>query len=675
MTRRYALGRDWLVVVAAVAAAAGEAAPPTAAPGDGMWSVAALEPPAVPQPSAQADWPRDDVDRFVLANLLRDGLAPPPAADPRALARRLSFDLHGLPPAPEAVDRFVAAVAAVGLDAAVAALVDELLASERFGEHLARSWLDVVRYADSNGFDWDEFRPQAWRYRDYVVGAFNADKPFDQFIREQLAGDELVAGSPRTRAEQDALVATGYLRLGPHDNAAGLFDEQDRSRAELLADLTETTATAFLGLTFSCCRCHDHKHDPFPQTDHYRLRAFFAPVRFADDLALDLAPEQEVIRGHNRAVAEDLARFEAELALTRESDTPARAALAARIDALRADTRAFTHGLVMTDGTAVPRTHVLVQGDHRHPGDTVEPGIPALFDPHPTAIPAPPNPRSSGRRLALAEWIVSPANPLTARVIVNRIWLWVHGRALVATPDDFGTAGAAPLDRALLDHIACRFVADGWSVKRLVRQLVTGATYRQAARGDVDHVGLRRPRRLSAEQVRDALLTVSGLLDDRRGGPPVWPPLPPEVLASNPAFLDDNAEKTKGWYPSPPEALGCRSLYLVQKRNTPVPLLATLDLPDNAVPCGRRTVSTTAPQALALLNGALAADAARALAARVAHEAGADPDSRLDRLFALALQRPPADEERAACRDLLARGALVEVCRALLNSAEFMYVD
>jgi hypothetical protein len=674
MTPRRRPRWHWLVVAALAAPAAADPQGLAHAP-RGPWAVEPLIPPVVPQPAVHADWPRGDADRFVLAKLLGDGQPPPPPADPRALARRLSFDLHGLPPAPEAVERFVGAVAAVGLDAAVAALVDDLLTSPHYGEHLARAWLDVVRYADSNGFDWDEFRPQAWRYRDYVVRAFNDDKPFDRFIREQLAGDELVAGPPRTPAEQDALLATGYLRLGPHDNAAGLFDEQDRSRAELLADLTETTATAFLGLTFACCRCHDHKHDPFPQTDHYRLRAFFAAVRFADDLPLDLAPEQELAAGHNRAVDEDLARFEAELALTAEADGPAREALSARIAALRADRRAMLHGLAMTDSRAAPPTHLLLQGDHRQPGETVEPGIPALFDAGPIAVAAPPNPRTTGRRLALAEWIVSPANPLTPRVTVNRIWLVLHGQALVATPDDFGTAGTPPDDRALLDHLAHRFVADGWSVKRLVRRIVTGAAYRQASRGDADHVGLRRPRRLSAEQVRDALLAVSGLLDDRRGGPPVWPPLPPEVLASNPAFLDDNAAKTKGWYPSPPEALGCRSLYLVQKRNTPVPLLATLDLPDNAVPCGRRTVSTTAPQALALLNGAMAADAARAIAARVAHEAGADPDSRLDRLFALALQRPPADEERAACRNLLARGALVEVCRALLNSAEFVYVD
>ena len=186
-----------------------------------------------------------------------------------------------------------------GVDDAVAALVDELLASPRYGEHLARLWLDVVRYSDSNGFDWDEFRPQAWRFRDYVVRSFNADKPFDQFIREQLAGDEMFDGPPRTVAEQDRLIATGFLRLGPHDNAAKLFDEQDRSRAELLADVTESTAAAFLGLTMSCCRCHDHKYDPISQMDHYRFRAFFAAMTFADDVPLDFAEEQAEIKTHN----------------------------------------------------------------------------------------------------------------------------------------------------------------------------------------------------------------------------------------------------------------------------------------------------------------------------------------------------------------------------------------
>lgn len=669
-----AAGVALLALPAGRAPGAGAGAPATTAAS--LWALEPVVAPAVPATPAHATWPRTDIDRFVVARLERDGHAPPPAAAPRVLARRLSFDLHGLPPTPQRVEEFVHRVEETGLDAATAELVDELLASPRYGEHFARLWLDVVRYADSNGFDWDEFRPHAWRYRDYVVAAGNDDKPFDRFIREQLAGDELVAGAPRSRAEQEALLATGFLRLGPHDNAAKLFDEQDRSRAELLADLTETTASAFLGLTFACCRCHDHKHDPFPQTDHYRLRAFFAAVRFADELPLDLAADQEVIAGHNRAVDEDLSRLRGELERTPEADPRARETLALQIAALEAARRVPLHGLVMTEGAGtVPATHVLIQGDHRQPGDVVEPGFPVVIDPRPVTPQPPPGRSGSGRRLALADWITSPANPLTARVFVNRIWQALHGRALVATPDDFGVAGARPDDRLLLDHLAAGFVADGWSVKRLVRRIATGASYRQVADGGAAHWALRRPRRLAAEEIRDALLAVSGLLDGKDAGPPVWPPLPAEVLAANPAFLDDNAEKTKGWYTSPPEAWYCRSLFLVQKRNTPVPWLATFDLPDNAVPCGRRGVSTTAPQALTLLNGPLTAAAARALATRVEDAAGSDPGRRIERLFALTLQRSPAADEVAACRASLARMSLVELCRVLLNTNEFVYLD
>ena len=672
-----------LVAAALVGAAGGRSCAitaedgPAASPHAALWS---LEPLAVSEPPpptrGDEDRARNAIDRFILARLSADGVAPPPPADARTLARRLFFDLHGLPPAPDDVARFEAAAVAAGPDAAVAELVDALLASPRFGEHMARLWLDVVRYADSNGFDWDEFRPEAWRFRDYVVRSFNADKPFDRFLREQLAGDELVAGPPDTPAERDAWIATGFLRLGPHDNAAALFNEQARSRAELLADVTETTAAGFLGLTFSCCRCHDHKVDPFSQADHYRLRAFFAAVRFADDCPLDLAAEREEIAAHNRAREAEAATLRGQLEALPESDAEARAALAARIEAAEAAKLPFTRGMLMTDEAgAPPPTHVLAGGDHAAPGPEVEPGFPLVFTAGADVVAAPVNPHTSGRRLALANWIASPSNPLTARVFVNRIWQALHGRALVATPDDFGGAGSPPADRALLDHLADRFLRDGWSVKRLVRYVALSGSYRQSSAGAPEHFALRQPRRLSAEQLRDAMLHVSGLLDSKRDGPPVWPELPPEVLDSNPAFLDDNAEKTKGWYPSPPEARFCRSLFLVQKRNTRLPLLEAFDLPDNSVPCARRGVSTTPPQALMLLNGPLTIQASQAWAERVTREAGADPAARIARVFALAFQRAPEPEEIEACLRVAESRGLAEVCRAILNVNEFVSVD
>ncbi len=262
-----------------------------------LWSlkpVRAVEPPTV----RTRRWARNPIDQFVLAKLEEAGLPPAAEASRHALCRRVYFDLTGLPPTAEEARRFAEDTRANAHEL----LVDDLLASPRYGEHQARLWLDVIRYSDSNGFDWDEFRPNVWRFRDYVIRAFNADKPFDQFIREQLAGDELVAGEPRTAAERDALVATGYLRLGPQDNSAGAFNEQDRARAEWMADLVETTGNAFLGLTMGCCRCHDHKYDPLSQADHYRMQAFFEPVKRRDDLALDLAEEQAAIRAHNAAI-------------------------------------------------------------------------------------------------------------------------------------------------------------------------------------------------------------------------------------------------------------------------------------------------------------------------------------------------------------------------------------
>jgi hypothetical protein len=277
--------------------------------------------------------------------------------------------------------------------------------------------------------------------------------------------------------------------------------------------------------------------------------------------------------------------------------------------------------------------------------------------------------------LTLANWIASPDNPLTARVFVNRVWHSLMGRALVATPNDFGLAGARPEDAALLDWLASEFVREGWSVKQLVRRIATSATYRQAPTFTGEQFPLRSPRRLSAEQLRDSLLAVSGLLTSKADGPPVWPDLPPEVLDSNPAFLDDNPEKTKGWYPSPKSDQYCRSLFLVQKRNTRVPLLESFDLPDNSTPCARREVSTVAPQALTLLNSPLATEAARAFATRVQREAGAEPQRQVQRAFELALQRRPDESESAACQRLLSERSLAELCRALVNLNEFVYVD
>jgi hypothetical protein len=756
-----------------------------------LWSLKPVKAVVPPEIQSSKFKTQNPVDRFIAAKLAENGLEPAPEADPQTLIRRLTFDLTGLPPTAEEVEAFVRDAATELRDSAdleskqtgkqenrqgAAApvfpssrfpvfdttaprayerLVDRLLASPRYGEHQARLWLDVIRYSDSNGFDWDEFRKLAWQFRDYVIRAFNADKPFDQFIREQLAGDELLAGSPRDAAEQDLLIATGYLRLGPHDNAAPLFNEQDRSRAELMADLVETTGSAFLGLTLGCCRCHDHKFDPLSQADHFRLRAFFEPVKFADDLPLNLAPEQDEIRRHNEAVDARLAGLEkprdeilaavkarlrpervakltpeekALLELPKEkqtdelkekiegvakktepSDKEVKAALnddekqrhaelEKEIAGVKKQRRDFALGLLMTDKDGPPPvTKILFQGNHKEERDPVVPGFISALDPNPAAIRPAANKSTTGRRLTLAEWIASPANPLTARVFVNRVWQQHFGHGLVGTPNDFGLAGARPTHPELLDWLADEFVRGGWSVKRLHRLIVMSASYRQQSKAqspvskvddsstldfgprtlDSENFFLSRqnPRRLSAEQLRDALLATAGTLQLRPGGGPVWPDLPADILQANPAFLDDNETKTKGWYPSPRPEQNVRSVFLVQKRTVRVPFMETFDLPENSTSCARRTESTVAPQALSLLNSPLAVEAANAFAARVQREVGDELPAQISRAFRIALQRAPSPEERELCLKLAEQRSLPELCRALLNLNEFAYVD
>jgi hypothetical protein len=667
-----------------------------------LWSFQPIRDPA-PPPVADPGWARQGLDRFILARLENEGLAPAPEAEPRVLGRRLWLTLTGLPPSPQELEEFLADPATDAYER----LVERLLDSPAFGEHWARLWMDLVRYSDSNGYDWDEFRPQMWRYRDYIVRSLNQDKPLDRFIREQLAGDEMVPGEPQDEAEQDALIATGYLRTGPWDNSSKLFNEEHKTRAAHLADLTETTASAFLGLTMSCCRCHDHKTEPLSQEDHYRFRAFFSGVKFADERILDTASTQAAIRQKNQAldeqmdalrakrealvdVGESLEGQEKEEAVKKriESLPAGEKAIVEELDqaivALEQQKQGFTTGVVMTSDPAGEASFLLEQGDPDQPKQAVLPGIPSVFSPQAAAV------RDGYRRSALADWITGPEQPLAARVLVNHAWQACFGQGLVTTPSDFGFSGSAPTHPELLDSLATTFRDDGWSLKRLVRKLVTSATWRQTAwpadgaarekagRLDPQNTLLWRmnPRRLTAEQLRDGLLAVSGLLKPSPGGPPVWPPLPPEVLQANPAFLDDNAEKTKGWYPSSPEELDVRSLYLVQKRSVRLPFMEAFDQPDNFTSCSRRSDSTVAPQAFALLNNPAIDAPARALAERASKEApGPAAADSLIQAWRLACGRSPAPEELAILQELLEKSDLIAVCRAILNSSAFLYVD
>lgn len=707
-----------------------------------LWS---LKPVVVkpPPPVLNRGWVRNPIDQFILARLEQAGLRPSPEADRRSLIRRLTFDLIGLPPTPEEVAAFI-------MDKrpdAYEQLVDRLLASPKYGEHWAQPWLDLVRYSDSNGFDWDEFRPEAWRYRDYVIRTLNEDKPFDQFIREQLAGDELLTDPPQSPAEQDCLIATGFLRLGPHDNSAALFGEESRRRAELMNDLVETTGSAFLGLNFTCARCHHHKFDPLSQADYYRMRSFFEPVKFGDDLALDLPEIRNQVQEHNQRVEQLLHPWmekeekllngvrERLRAVRRAELNPAEKALLEtnpgklgadqktqlevlqkkleisnsearkvfsklektdfeeieqKLKELEKTKTKLTRGLLMTDAEGpIPATKILFQGDYRQERNEVSPGFPSVLDPNPAQLVRPVNKKTSGRRLTLATWLTAKENPLTSRVLVNRVWQGHFGKGLVSTANDFGLSGAKPTHPELLNWLARDLESNGWSLKKLHRLMVNSSTYRQSSAPQRNRQGLRQMtkdqenellwhqnlRRLTAEELRDSLLAVSGRLLPRAGGPPAWPDLPEEVLQSNPAFLDDNAEKTKGWYPSPKEKQTVRSIYLVKKRGLKIPFMEIFDQPDNAVSCPRRNVSVVAPQALSLLNSTDSISAATAFANRVQEMAGNDPTAQVRTAFLTALQRLPDRQERRACERLLHERSLAEVCRALLNVNEFIYVD
>ena len=722
-----------------------------------LWSLRKPVRPPVPDVRAP-DRAKNLVDRFVIAKLDAAGIAPSPEADRRTLIRRVTFDLTGLPPTPVEVKAFPEDRGADAYER----LVDRLLALPRFGEKWSRAWLDVVRYADSNGFERDEFRPNMWRYRDYVIRSLNADKPFDRFVTEQLAGDELGPGEVRSAEDADRIAATGYLRLGTFDSTTSLFTEDKKGRDELMGDLANTTGSAFLGLTMSCCQCHDHKYDPLSQADHFRLRAFFAAVKSKDDQVVSLPEEREAITEHNAdadrridvaeaarkallrgsrakleaekksalpdeirnlldippdrrdgAAKEKLEPFreglkvddEAVLAALSEPDRNRAESLAAEIETIRKSKRSPATARVMTEtGRSATPTHVFFQGDFTQPREAVEPGYPSALDPNPAVI-RPPATESTGRRLALARWITSRENPWTARVIVNRIWQGYFGRGLVATPNDFGHAGARPSHPELLDWLATELMDHGWSLKHIHRLIATSAVYRQSS---LDDPG-RRPidpenrllwrqeiRRLDAESLRDSLLSVSGRLLPVNSGPPRWPPVAEAVLEVQPAIIEarhDDGGRLQDWYAEPAETTDVRSVFLVQKRSIPLPLLLPFDLPDTTVSCARRSTTTVAPQALTLLNNPDVVRWSRAFADRVAAEAGGDGPARAVAAFRLGLQRDPQPDEQALALELLRRNAdlyakddatelgpadrraLADLCRAIMNVNEFLYID
>ena len=675
-----------------------------------LWSLRPVLRPAIPRVKNIA-WCRNPIDRFVLAQWEQASRVPVSIASDRVLVRRVLMDLTGLPPDVTQVENYLSDKFPDKYER----LIDQELGSPSFGVHWARMWLDVVRYSDSNGFDWDELRPNAWRFRDYVVRSLNQDLPFDRFVEQQLAGDELLDGPPRDFEEQASLIATGYLRLGPQDNAAASFNEQDRGRAELMSDLTETTAGAFLGLTISCCRCHDHKTDPLSHADHYRLRAFFAACHYADGVSIDLQHDQKAIREHNHRLDAEIKNHEKSIAAIvalvsgrvpekkvtancvsdnaldlkaakEQMTTEERAQLdkaESEIASLKKSKRSFTKGLLMHDkADATQPIFVLLGGDHRTPKEPVEPGFPSVLFPNTPKLVKPLKITTTGRRLTLARWIASRENPWTARVIVNRLWQNYFGQGIVATPNDFGVTGALPTHPDLLDYLAVELVESGWSLKHVHRLIITSSVYRQQSiagheTNDVQEFSTLRAhlRRLSAEQLRDTILHVSGLLQERAGGPPIWPVLDAATLAANPAVLDDNETKTKGWYPSPLSDQSVRSLYLIQKRTIRIPWMETFDLPENAISCGRRECSLVAPQSLAMLNGSLSLQASQQIAETILCDKKLSPSQLVSEVFRQILLRNPADQELVSCQSFLETRSLVELCLVLLNTNEFAFTD
>jgi hypothetical protein len=709
----------------------------------------------LPETSARFENP---IDRFLEQTRQEKGLKPAPRAARLTLLRRASLDLIGLPPSPAESAAFLAD----NSPNAWPQLVDRLLASPHYGERWGRHWLDVARYADSSGFEQDYDRPNAWRYRDYVIHSFNQDKPYDVFLKEQLAGDEL------EKTTDETLIATGFLRAGPRV----AFREKDNPerRYEYLDDLIATTGRGLLGLTVQCARCHNHKFDPIPQRDYYSLATTFfgyvettrplvpraeaeaydrkiqdiearqAPLKAAikkieapyeQKLRLEAykqfpEPVQQAIakpEGERTAGEQLLAQqvIESSIVARRDIDrimTPEDAArkkgLADRIAALDKEKPApLPVAEIVTDGDyrfapdgdgdevigcpkcrvwevangsflhtgpgryEAPPSPFLLRGDPNSKGSIMKPGFvtAATYGNPATEIP-PADGRTSGRRRALAEWLVSKQNPLTARVIVNRIWHHHFGRGIVATLDNFGKMGEAPTHPQLLDWLAVELMNRGWSIKQMHRLIMTSEAYQMATAFEdaVDrekdpqnqYLWRFRAQRLDAEIVRDSILAASGSVNLTIGGPPVFPPIPKELLTeANHGIWKSQEDGPDVWR---------RSIYVYRKRGLAFPMFQVFDLPEQNVTSAARYVSTVPTQALTLLNDAFVLRQAQLFADRVKKETGDDPARQIDLAYRIALTRPPSPAELAVALDVIRQQSLVDLTHVLMNVNEFVYI-
>jgi hypothetical protein len=622
LTQWVQMGAPWTPGAEGTTAAA-------AAPADDPKDYWAYKPPVRPAVPAVKNtaWVRTPVDAFILSKLEANGLHPSAAASKVALIRRATYDLTGLPPTPAEVEAFVNDPSPNAFEK----VTDRLLASPHYGEQWGRHWLDLVGYADTNGYELDSDKPNAWRYRDYVVGAFNADKPYDQFLREQLAGDELPA------LTADSITATGYYRLGIWDN-----DPADPELAEYdsLDTIVATTSQVMLGMSMNCARCHNHKRDPILQEDYYKLVAFFHAIKPmtmkgpAIEVPLPGRPEGE-------------------------------------------------RALAVTEFGKPRETFVLGRGNPQNKLKAVQPGFP-----HVLAFPDPAfGPTTAGRRLTLANWITSPANPLTARVMVNRLWQYHFGRGIVPTPNDFGKLGQPPTHPELLDWLATEFVARGWDIKAMHKLLMLSSAYQMSSADDAASLA-KDPqnelfwrfnmRRLTAEEIRDSVLMVNGTLNLQMGGPCVFPPMPPEVLATS-------SRPAQAWGKSPPDQATRRSIYVKVKRSLVYPVLATYDFADTDASTAVRFTTTVPTQALTMLNSAFANEQAERFAEKLEHDAAGDVERQVTLALAAVTQHAASSEQVARgvafIRDLerqdhlAPHNALTAFCLLSLNLNEFVYLD
>ncbi len=634
------------------------------------WAFQPRSSPSIPQFASAADraWAAQPIDSFILASLEKAGLKPAPPASRRTLIRRLYYDLTGLPPSPEAVEQFVHDPA----PDAWAKLVDRLLDTPEYAERQAQHWLDVVRYAESDGYEYDTHRSDMWRYRDYVIRSFERDKPYDRFLREQLAGDEMTTGS--TPPEQDELlIASSFNRLGPLRKNAGNQDAA-YNRNEQLVEMTNVIGSGFLGVTLGCARCHDHKFDPIRQKDYYRIQAFYATTQ-QKDIPMYKPEEEAQWKKKKSAVEAEMSKLQK---LLPKMDGPERAAIEKQLQEKELEIPEPLPALnvVQDDAKQFIPVHVLARGNSDAPQDKVSPrplgvllpdGAPELADDTPKP------------RLKLANWIANPNNPLTARVMVNRIWQHHFSHGIVDTPNDFGRMGSRPSHPELLDWLANQFVSGGFRMKPVHRMILLSHTYQQdyipappadAKEKDPDDKLLWSfpRRRLEAEELRDSMLSISGRRNPKRGGPSVIVPIEPELvnLIYKPSQWAVNSDSGEFYR---------RSIYLFEKRNLRLPFLEVFDSPDRLLSCARREASTHAPQALELMNGSFTHEMSAAFAVRLRTDAGPSAARQVDRAYQLAVGRPPTPVERRTALQFLKENPASEFALAMFLINDFLYVN